>query len=643
MSDISRSGIFLAAIILLVLGSAGLFAVDAGSTSPDPVMFEETVTVGLTIEAELALENDVELPRMQVFYSQYQYVVGYYGVETFVETQRDPTHEQRFGHPLTVYVSDYAGTGVDLTEEGYPTTDRPAGWTDAESAWFVVESGAQTPAGETVVSFSDRDDAEDFAEAHGGTVENWESVLERSFERDDASVARDRVDDRDEVADDRVEATAPLADRPTSITVGEDVETVQAAIEQAPANTTVHVPAGTYEEELEIDRPITLAGDGNVTLRGDGNGSVMTVTADRVAVQGVHIEGVGNTTSSNGHSPVETDEDAWDTWFTEYYASTDVGIGAYDVSELLIRDVTIDTQAGGIIAYESHNATVQNVTVTGPGPTDGVAGVLLFQSPGVVEDSTVDNVRDGIYLFRSPTAVVRSNVATSNLLGIHLMHTDDVLIADNDVHDQHNTGLYVMTGPERNAIVGNEIRDTGVGLDAGGTDTYVAENLIEGTTTGIRLDTTTSIYEDNVIAGNDVGADVTGVLPTNHVVDNDFVGNDVHATTTAGPLRIWTDDGTGNYWQGGAGITDGDRASRSYAPTDAVDQRLHVTDGTPTLAYAPALQLRDGIEGAVPGMRTGSIVDQAPACEANNPTLLERTDWADRAWTCYETTRTTHD
>ncbi|MFC4543875.1 NosD domain-containing protein [Halosolutus amylolyticus] len=640
----SRTTIFLGLLVVLVLAGAGLFAVDVGSTTPDPVAFDDTVPVGLTLEAEYALGDDVALPRAQVFYSQYQYVVGYYGVETFVENQRGPDHEQRFGHPLAVYVSDYGGTGIELTDEGYPVTDRSPGWIAAEEAWYVVDSDARTPAGDTVVSFADREEAAAFAETHGGTLHAWDSLLEVPFESDDATVARDRVDDRRDLADERVDAAERLAERPTSVVVGEDAATVQGAIDEAPANTTVVVPEGVYAETIEIDRPITLAGERNATIRGDGNGTVITVTTDRAAIQGLDIEGVGNRTKGGEELPVEMDDEAWDATFTKYYAGTDAGIGAYTAEELLIEDVRIDTPASGIITYESTDAVIRNVTVVGPeDPSDGLAGMLLYHSPVVVEDSTVMGARNGIYLFRSPTAVVRSNAVEGNQIGVHLMHTNDALIADNELRGQENAGLYIMTGPVGNAVVGNTVRDAAIALSVGGSDTYVASNLVADSELGLLVGSTASIYENNVIAGNDVGAEVSAMLPTNRVVGNDFVGNDAHADARSGPLRVWSDGDAGNYWQGSATVADGDRADMSYSPTDAIDRRLHRTDGTPTLVRAPALRALAGLEGSVPGMRTGSIVDQAPTCEPNNPDLLERTEWAEHAWTCYETTRTIHD
>ncbi|ELY93536.1 NosL family protein [Natrialba chahannaoensis JCM 10990] len=651
MRERSRNTVCLGAALIvgtvLIIGLAGLFVVDAGSTTPPPAEFDDTVPVGLTLEDERGLDEDVALPQAQVFYSQYQYVVGYYGVETFLGERQQAGHEQQFGHPLTVYVSDYSDTGLELSAEGYPIPEQEPGWTDAETAWFVVDSDAQTPAGDTVVPFSEREDAEAFAGDHGGSVSDWESVLEQSFDQDDATVARDRVDDHHQVADDRIEAVDSYAERPPSIVAGEETETIQEAIDQAPANTTVVVPAGTYEETLEIDRPITLVGEGEVTIRGDDNGTVITVTGEDVGIQNLAVTGVGNQTKGGEDLPVDIDEDEWDATFMTYYAGTDAGIGAYGADNLLVNDVEIETPASGVIGYDSTDAVVRNVSVRGPeDPSDGLAGILLFQSSSVVEDSAVQGGKNGIYLYRSSNTILRSNEVTGNEIGVHLMHTSDTLIDGNELRGHLVSGVDVMTGPERNAIVENDVRNSETGFSIGGSETYVASNVAADNELGLRVETTTSFYEGNVLAGNVVGTDVRAMLPTNRVVGNDFVENDEHATTTSGPLRIWSDGESGNYWQGGAAIAgdaDGTHADRSYSPTDAVDERLHRTDGAQTLVRAPALQALAGLEGSVPGMRTGSIVDQAPTCEPNNPELLDRTDWAESAWSCADTPTSTND
>ncbi|AFZ73564.1 NosD domain-containing protein [Natronobacterium gregoryi] len=640
MSGRLRRIVAVSVVLVVVAVVAGLFVVDVDSTAPEPAPFDDTVSVGLSAADQHGLDADVELPKAQVYYSQYEYVVGYYGVETFVETQRTEGYTQRFGYPLVVYVSDYSSVDVDLTEEGHPVTDGQPGWTDAEGAWYVTDSEASTPTGETVVPFSSQADATAFADAHDGTVRSWGQLLETEFDRDEASVVRDRVDDQHADADRRVEATADLRDRPISTVVGEGSETIQEAIEEAPANTTIRVPEGEYEETLEIERPLTLLGDGDVTIRGDGNGSVVTATADRTGLVGLEITGSGAQRTGADELPGDDPEDEeWDATFEQNYAGGDAGIAMHTASDSLVEDVTVHSSASGIIIRRGGESVVRNATVYSPEAwTDGHAGILTVHSPIVVEESTVYDGRDGLYAHQSEELVVRDSTFDGNRLGVHLMHTSEALVAANDVHDQVNTGIYVMTGPERNALVDNDVRSDEYAIFVSGSDSYVAGNVLTDSRVGLRIDSTGTIYEHNVVAGNEIGAKERSLLPTNQVYANDFVDNDVHGEAGTGPLRIWTEDGVGNYWQGPFSLESDERTDRAYSPTAPVDQRLHRVDGTPTLARSPALDAMAGLQGSVPGMRTGSSVDLAPTCEPNNPDLLEGTAWEDRAWSCDRTT-----
>ncbi|WIV67246.1 NosD domain-containing protein [Natrialbaceae archaeon AArc-T1-2] len=630
------------AIVVCLLGVVGLFVVDVGSSEPEPARFDNTVTMGLTLEDEIAIEEDVELPRVQAFYSQYEYVVGYYGVERFVADLESEGHEQRFGYPLGVQVTDYSESDgdVELTDDGYPTTDGEVGWTDATEASYVLDSDARTPAGETIVPFAERDDAKAFAERYDGTVVDWETVLEHPLEVDDAETVRERVDDQRRAADDRVAATRPLLERPESAVVGEDAETVQESIETAPPNTTVVVPEGTYEEHVHVDRPITLRGEGNVTLRGDGNDTVVTVTEDEAAVVGLEVEGVGGSTRPAGarvdhHIEGDVDAEEYEEGVREAYGESDAGIAVLEASDVLVEDVTIKTPATGVFLSESPDSVVRDVTVYGTDSwRDGYMGVLAMYSPAVVEGSTFDGGRDGVYTHRADGIVVRDNVMRDGRMGVHFMHTSDSLIADNEVSGQENVGVYVMTGPQRNAVVGNEITENPVALRPDGSDSYVADNVLVGNRIGMRTDASTTIYERNVIAGNRIGIEPRTVLPSNRVVGNDFVANVEHAASRHGPLRVWTHEGEGNYWEGAIGEVDGDRLDRPYSPTHPVDERLHRVDGTPTLARAPALDGLSGLEGTVPGMRSGSVVDTAPRCEPVNAEWIEETDWIEADHDC---------
>jgi parallel beta-helix repeat protein len=611
---------------ICLLGVAGIFIADIGSTSPDPVPFEDTVTTGVILENEPD-EDRIDVPKAQVFYSQYEYVVGYQGIERFVDASQQTGHEGRFGYPTGVYVTDYSGTALEPTTDGHLAANGTESWTDAESAWFVVGSEARTPAGETVVPFSRQEDAEAFTTEHGGAVVSWEQLLDHSFEIDDASVVRDRVDERHERGNELVSDATQARDRPTEVVVGEDVATIQEGIDTAPRGATVFVPSGNYNvsDAIGVDRPITVAGEEGTTVQGDGNGTVIRIEDDRAAVTDLQISGVGDVAEADtGDRDLEDSEDALEM----AYGQGDAGIEVNGSERTVVENVSIETPSNGVLLRDSPEAVVRNVTVDGSDHwDDGYMGVMTMRSPGgVIEDSHFRDGRDGIYTHRSHELIYRNNTLEGNRIGVHLMYTSDALIADNRILSAKSTGIDVMTDPEHNAVVGNEIRDTSQGLLMGGSQSYVARNVITDTDVGMTTAAGNSIYERNVIAGNVEGVQANQLLPTNQVTDNDFIGNHRHAAARLGVLRVWTADGQGNYWDGAVGSSDGTSLERSYSPTHPVDERLHRVDGTPTLARSPALDTLTTFEETVSGMRTESIVDTIPRCEPANPELLAQTE-----------------
>ena len=649
--------LFAAGVGVLLVGSAiGLFVVDFGSARPTPVEFDETVSVGLTLGDELRLsteergseERRVELPRMQVFYSQYPYVVGYYGVGSFVADRRDPTHEQQFGFPTAVYVTDYADRDIRLTDAGLPRTDAPPDWTPAEDAFYVVESPVRTPAGPAMLPFGTHDAAAAFADEHGGRVLEWDAVLETEVETENAEVVRNRIESQRRSADRSVEALGVLRDRPVGAVVGEDGTTIQDAVDAAPANTTVRIPDGTYNGTVEIDRPVTLRGAGATRIVGNGNGTVVTINASRTAIIGVNISGTGSKTPDatvtddpshqiSGASHTEADivgDNSWDADVEDDYARGDAAIRVSG-AEPLIAETVINTSAAGIILYESPGAVVKNTTVVGSDDYQlGHMGLVAMRSPVIIEGSRFVGGLDGVYTHRSDGIVIRNNEIHDNRMGIHLMFTSGALVSGNTVSVEETTGIHVMTGPRRNAVVGNEVTGTETGISVGGSDSYVADNVLTGNDLGLRIETSASTYERNVVAENEEGVETWALLPTNRVTHNDFVANERHVAAVTGRLRVWTHDGEGNYWEVAIGTTDGTVIHRTYTPTDPVDSRIHRVDGAATLARAPALDALAGFQGSIVGMRSNAVIDTAPLCTPVNDRWFERTGRTDTEPVC---------
>jgi len=610
--------------LLLITTAVSAFAVDLGAARPEPVPFSDTVKLGVTAETEQAAEHrGATIPRVEVFYSQYRYVVGYAGVAQAIAALDKPGREQQFGYPLAVYTSDYAGRSPRCTN-GTLVTDTNPDWVSATTAQFVVGSRATLADESVVVPFSSERDARAFADDCGGRVVDWDGLRSDPPAVPSAAGVKSQVDDRRARADRQVAAVEPLLDRDVSVRVGRDAPTIAAAVAAAPPNTTVVVPNGTYAEHVTVDKPLTLRG-ANATVDGGGNGTVIEVRADDVAVTGFTIRGVGNATRAAN----ATASGEWDAPVQQGYGEGDAGITATNVSDLYVHDVAIHTPANGVLLRRVPGAVVDDLRVYGSEEwLDGFMGVIAMNDPVVVQSSYVEGGRDGVYLHRSHGTVVRNNTFLDQRFGVHLMYTSDTLIADNVARGQEGSGVVIMTRPTANAVVGNDVRHANGGIFVGGSMSYVARNVVVDADRGMVAYATQTTYEHNVLYGNEVGFAASTVVPSNRVVANDFVGNDRHATAGPGPLRIFTEDGRGNYWEGAydmAPESGGDGTlGRAYSPTDELDRRLHRTDAAVTLSAAPTIRGLRAFRGTTPGFRKSSIVDIAPLRRPANPTLIDQ-------------------
>jgi len=391
---------------LLVLVAVASFLVPAGASGYAPAEFDRTVSVGLTLEEQQVLGPETPTPRAQIAYSQYPYVVGYRGIGLAAAAVDDPFVERQFGYVQSVYV-EVAPGDVSLDDEGRPVGERTDEWIEPSDAWFVV-GAARLPSGPATLAFDGRDAAAAFAADNGGDVLEWEDRARFDAPTEDGSSARDRVDTQHADADRTVAAARTLLGRPTETVVGEDAPTLSAALEGAAPNTTVRLPPGTYEGDVTVERPVTIAGE-NATITGDGNGTVVTVSADDVAITGVSIEGVGE--SLRAAAPgVDDDRDDWDRSTEEAYGYADAAVAVDGVDRVFLTDIGVETPASGIILRDVTRGVVDDVRVDGADDwQDGFMGVTAIRSPAIVQRSSFEGGRDAVYTHRASGVTVRDN------------------------------------------------------------------------------------------------------------------------------------------------------------------------------------------------------------------------------------------
>jgi nitrous oxidase accessory protein NosD/nitrous oxide reductase accessory protein NosL len=617
-------------VVATLLVSATGFAVGVeGGEGIDPVAFEQTLSTGMTgVDVQRAASRGHAIPRAQVFYSQYEFVVGYYGMEALVASIDAAGRAEQFGHPLAVFVTDFSGTAPELTADGSVRLGNSLerGWVRAGEATFVVGSRARTPGGAAVLPFGERTEARTFARRYGGDLVDWTELRDRlsGREADPATRLDEKRSTRHRWADGRVAAATELLDRPASVVVGEDAPTLSAAVERAPPNTTVVLPPGRYDVNATVRKPVTIAGSGDATvLDGGDTGTVLTLRGPRVAVTALRIEGVGDTQIGG---PGE-DGGAWDERIRLVYGRGDAAIRLADARGALVADVTVDTPANGVVALDSTGAVVRNLTVQGSDrPADGFMGVLAMYSEMVVEDSRFVGGRDGVYTHYADGIVVRDNEMAALRYGLHEMYTSDLLAENNTVRNAE-VGLITMTRPAGNALIGNDVRNAEIGIATAGSASYTTRNVVAGNGVGIAIGTDRSYYARNTVYGNVVGIRAATLLPTNTVVANDVVGNDRPVQMSQrGTRNIWTAGGRGNYWGDVPGFDrDGDGVvDRAYRPDDPVDRGSHASAGGFALSRSPAVGTLRRFQQAVPGLRGSSVVDAGPLVDPVRPGVLHR-------------------
>ncbi len=618
-------------VIILLLAGTGFLVTPDADRSFSPVTFEDTLTTGMTgVDVRQAESRGWSVPRAQAFYAQYEYVVGYYGMEALVE-EAGTGGGGTYGRPLAVFVTDYSGTSPELTAAGYVTLGNniERGWVRASEAHFVVDSGARTPAGSAVLAFADRADAAGFADRYGGAVVDWGAVERRTgTTRPRGAVLGERVDQQQAWANRTVATTRALRDRPVSVVVGEgNTPTLEAALEQAEPNETIRLPPGTYNGSVTVTKPVTLAGAGNATvIDGGGTGSVLTVRSPRVAVTDLRVTGVGDRDLGNASAGADDDGSDWDRRVRLVYGEGDAGIRMADAHGSLVDTVTVDTPANGIVLLNSSTAAVTNVTVRGTDDWgDGFMSVLAMYSRVVVQDSSFRGGRDGVYTHYADGLVIRDNTMRGMRYGVHEMYTSDTLVANNTARETE-VGVILMTRPRGNLVVDNDVRDSGRGVSVSGSTSLVAQNVLADNGLGLSVGADRSLVTHNTVVRNDAGVRDGTLLPTNDIAENDILANGRAVEVAPGSRDTWAVDGRGNYW---GAIPGRDRTAdgvldRPYRPTDAVDAAAGRSAGAATVAHSPAVAAMRGFQRAVPGLRAEGAIDPAPLARPVRPEVLAR-------------------
>jgi len=285
-----------------------------------------------------------------------------------------------------------------------------------------------------------------------------------------------------------------------NITQATDYQTIQAAIDAANAGDVIQADAGTYVENVIINKSVTLSGAAGAIIDGNNAGIVVTITANGVTLQGFTIQHSGTT-------------------------ANDAGVFLNGVSTCTVTNNTVTGNTSGIAVVVGTNNTISSNVASG----NLAYGIAVVAGTGnTINLNTVNgNGLDAIALDNA------SAVGGSVDIG-----ATDNLIQENIIITSNRDGVFLGENCDSNTVDGNTLSSiTSIGVSAWRSGGHtITDNAISGAAAGIRLlGSSNNTITGNILSGNDVGVKVdaswqAGVWYQSE--NNAIHENDLSGTTT---------------------------------------------------------------------------------------------------------------
>lgn len=375
-------------------------------------------------------------------------------------------------------------------------------------------------------------------------------------------------------------------------------EAIQPRIEAASPGDVLRLAPGRHAGPLVIDRPLALVGEPGAILVGPGHGSVVTVTADDVRIEGLEITGSG----------------------IDLPAMDSAILVQRTAKRALVRENRLVGNLFGVYLHGAAGSVVERNSIVGRDDlrlAEAGNGVSIWNAPGAqVLDNDISLGRDGIFVKTSRDNTFARNTFTRLRFAIHYMYTLDSRIIGNESRGNH-VGWAIMfsSNLEIRDNVSDDDRDHGLMLNA------TNYSRVTGNVVRNGGEKCVFVYNahHNRITGNwfercPLGIHFTAGSSGNRMNGNAFVSNRTQVKYVGTRFIDWAHEGRGNYWSDNPAFDlDGDGISdRPYRPNSVMDDVLWTLPSAKLLANSPAVGAIRWAQARFPAIYPGGVADSAP-------------------------------
>lgn len=251
-------------------------------------------------------------------------------------------------------------------------------------------------------------------------------------------------------------------------------QSIQAAINAASSGDTIRICAGTFYENIVINKALTLQGYHmfSTLIQGDCTTDVVTITAAGVTIKDLGIGGCGDTGSIYCGLQIDSDGNIIeDSLIAESYRNVQI-----DGDENIIRDSWISTTydySEGIAILGNGNQIYSNLIFrANSSPKEGL-GIQILSYGNRIYDNSIQHYEYAIISYTAQNNDISSNLIQYNDYGLYLEGSSSNYIIANNISN-NDWGVYLYAGSNSNTIHRNNFAHTG---------TYQAYAYIDNTST----------------------------------------------------------------------------------------------------------------------------------------------------------------